>query len=273
MRTQQSGVTLVELLVVSVLTGIVLAGVYQTLMVQEKSYEAAGLLIHDRETLRTALGILESELSEVSTIGGASIGHSDILVATSDSITFRAPRKTGFFCKLDRGDRWAITWSVSDDFETGDRILLFVDNDSILYTDDRWDTTTITNASSTTDSDCSTLWDQPLQYLKLDHQDMTGVQPFAPIRAYEQVTYSLRQLPSGRWALARRTQGDATPDYLVDGLAPPGQGLRFGYLTAGGFATTNPTQIAEIRITVRTDPQTNAVQPAEMATNLYLRNN
>lgn len=273
MPARRGGFTRVELLIVSLLSAIVLGGVYQTLMVRDRSYEAAGLMIHDRKSLRTALAILESELAEVSSIGGARIGHSDIRVAAPDSITFRTPRKTGFFCTLDRVEHRAIAWSVGDPFEAGDRVLLFVDNDSILYTDDRWDATTVTGASGVEDAGCTRLWDQPLQQLELDNQDMAGVQPLSPVRAFEYVTYSLRPLSSGEWALARRTEGDATLEYLVDGLAPPGQGLRFEYYTPAGTATNDPAQVEEIRITVRTDPGADAVQPAEMALNLYLRNN
>lgn len=273
MTGREAGFTRVELLVVSLLSAVVLAGVYRTLVVQERSYEAAGLMIHDRESLRTALGILESELAEVSSIGGARIGHSDVRVAASDSITFRAPRKTGFFCTLDRAAHRTVVWSAGEAFEAGDRVLLFVDNDSILYTDDRWDTTTVAAASNVEDAGCTALWDQPLQYLELDDQDLAGIQPLSPVRAFEYVTYSLRPLPSGEWALARRTEGDATLDYLVDGLAPPGQGLRFEYYTPAGTPTNDPAQIEEIRITVRTDPGADAVQTTEMALNLYLRNN
>ena len=272
MRGWGAGFARIELLVVSFLSAAVLAGVYQTLMAQERSYEAAGLMIHDRESLRTALGILVSELAEVSSIGGASIGHSDIRVAASDSITFRALRKTGFFCTMDRADRRATVWSVGDEFETGDRILLFVDNDSILYTDDRWDTTTVTSASSITDAACTARWDRPLQTLELADQDMAGVQPLSPVRAFEYVTYALRPLPSGEWALARRTEDDATLEYLVDGLAPPGQGLQLEYYTPAGTATNDPAQIEEIRITVRTVAGADAVETTEMAQNLYLRN-
>lgn len=275
MRTQQSGFTLVELLIVSLLTAVTLAAVYQTLIVQEKTYETAGLLIRDQESLRTALGILESELREVGSIGGAAIGGSDIAVASPDSVVFRAHRKTAFICKMSRSEKWAIVWTLGDPFDNGDPLLLFVDGDSIKYADDRWDTTTVGNASATTDSDCSAYWpDAPLQLIKLSTStDISDVRVGSPIRSYEWVTYSLYKFGPMGWSLGRH-YGDGQADYLVGGLAPPGQGLQIQYFTPTGTATTDPTQVARLRITVKSEPPGNtSVDAAQMTTNLFLRNN
>jgi prepilin-type N-terminal cleavage/methylation domain-containing protein len=274
MRTQQSGFTLVELLIVSLLTAVTLAGVYQTLMVQEKSYDTAGQMIRGQESLRTALGILESELREVGSIGGADIGGTDIAVASSDSIVFRAHRKTAFLCKVSRAEKWAIVWTLGDPFAAGDPLLIFVDGDSIRYTDDRWDLTTVSSASSSTDSDCAAYWpDATLQLLRLDNQDLQGVRVGSPMRSFEWVTYSLYSFGHLGWAFGRNRDG-AAPAYLVGGLAPPGEGLRFQYFTPDGAVTNDPEQVARVRITVRTQPRPGTnVEPTSMSTNLFLRNN
>lgn len=277
MNTRQSGFTLVELLVVSVLTGIALVGIYQTLLSQEKTYEVASLKISGQESLRTSLGVLETELREVGSIGGSAIGGSDIAIASPDSVVFRAQRKTAFICKLSRSDKWLLVWNMGDDLESGERILLFEDGDSIKYVDDRWDTTRVSNASPTTDTDCSSYWPGlPLQLLKLDGgTDMNAVQPGSPVRAYEWTTYGLYHFGDLGWGLGRRRHTDgARPELIVAGLAPPGQGLQFDYFTPAGTATNDPTAISRIRITVRTDPETNTeVQSEAMVSNLFLRNN
>jgi prepilin-type N-terminal cleavage/methylation domain-containing protein len=277
MNTRRSGFTLVELLVVSVLTGIALIGIYETLLNQEKTYEIASLKISGQESLRTSLGVLESELREVGSIGGSLIGGSDIAVASPDSVVFRAQRKTAFICKLNRSDKWLLVWNMGDDLESGERILLFEDGDSIKYADDRWDTTRVANASSTTDTDCSSYWPgMALQLLKLDGgTDMTAIQPGSPLRAYEWTTYGLYDFGQLGWGLGRRRHVDgARPELIVAGLARPGVGLQFDYFTPGGAMTNDPTAVSRIRITVRTDPQTNtAVQSEAMVSNLFLRNN
>lgn len=276
MRTRQSGFTLVELLVVSVLTGVALMGIYQTLLTQEKTYEVASLKISGQESLRTAVGVLETELREVGSIGGAAIGGSDIAIASPDSIRFRAQRKTAFICQLSRSDKWVMVWNMGDPIESGEDILLFVDGDSIRFNDDRWDTTYVSNASSTTDAACEAYWPgMPLQILKLDGvSDMTGVQPGSPIRSYEWTTYSLYNFGPLGWGLGRKRDGAQRPDFLVGGLAPPGTGLQFDYFTPTGTATSDPAAISRLRITVRTDPRTNTdVQSESLVSNLFLRNN
>lgn len=275
MTTRRSGFTLVELLVVTLLTALVLAGVYQTLIVQEKSFEAAGLVIHDQEALRTAAGILEAELREIGSIGGASIGGTDIATAGTGSITFRAQRKIGFICDLSRGEKWVRVWTLSDRFEADDRILVFADGDSLRYTDDQWDSTVVSNAADDSDTACENQWPgMPLQLLKLESADLSGVRMGSPIRAYEWVTYSLTKYSSLGWALSRETAASDRPDYLVGGLAAPGEGLRFTYFAPDGSETTDPTNVSRLQFTIRTDPKTNtSVEAAELTSALYLRNN
>ena len=109
----------------------------------------------------------------------------------------------------------------------------------------------------------------------VDVQLTPDVQPGSPLRAYEWTTYGLYNFGHLGWGLGRRRHVDgARPELIVAGLAPPGVGLRFDYFTPAGTATNDPTAISRIRITVRTDPETNtAVQSEAMVSNLFLRNN
>lgn len=274
-RTQQAGFTLVELLIVSLLTAITLAGVYQTLIVQEKSYEAARHMLGDQEALRTGIAILESELREVGAVGGAAIGGSDIAAATADSITFRAQRKLGIVCDLSRNDRWLLVWPVGEQVSAGDQLLFLVDGDTLRYSDDRWDTTYVSNVSDASNAGCASAWPgQPLQQLKIDNAaDLTGVYRGAPIRTYEWVTYALYEFGSLGWGLGRSRDSDP-PNYLAGTFAPKGTGLQFTYFDSGGNPTTDPNMVSRIQITMVTDPQTSTgVQASVMTSNLFLRNN
>ena len=163
---------------------------------------------------------------------------------------------------------------MGDPFEANDRILLFVDGDSIKVTDDRWDNTQVSAVTASSDTDCASYWPgKTLQVLKLDGQDMTGVQPGSPVRGYQWVTYGLYDFGPLGWGLGRH-QGTDRPDHLVGGLQGPGAGLRFDYFTPAGIATTDPAGISRLRITVRTDPRGNTdVQSEALVSNLFLRNN
>ena len=271
---RRPGFTLVELLVVSVLTAVTLAGVYRTLIVQEKGYEAAGVMIGDQEAVRTAIGILESELREVSAIGD-SIGGPDILVATTDSVVFRAQRKIGFVCRTGASGNSVVTWAFGEELEPGDQLLYFVDGDTLVASDDRWDTTSVKAVSTTTASDCESHW--PGAQLRLvtveDAADLTDVERGALTRAYDWITYGIYDFGTLGWGMGRRNS-DGELSYLVGGLAPRGEGLILEYFDADGNPTTQVDRIARVRITVETEPRSSTkVRPSRTRSNLFLRNN
>lgn len=278
MRIRQSGFTLVEMLVVTVLAAITLAAVYETLIVQEQTYRAGGAMIQDQESLRTALGILEAELREVGTMGGSAVGGSDIAVATPDSVVFRAQRKIAFICALSRSSQWIVTYSLSDPFVSGDELMLFVDGDSLRYQDDSWSTATVSSSTSTSDAGCEAKWPGvPLEKVQLTGHDLTGVRVGSPVRSYEWVTYGLYSFGPLGWGLGRHGQNES-PTFLVGGLAPPGQGLAFQYFDGNGQPTTVGSQVARMTIGMQTKPvgtasSGTAAQPARLSSNLFLRNN
>lgn len=274
MTTRRSGFTLVELLIVSVLAAIMLGAVYETLIVQERSYAAGGQRMRGQEALRTSLGILESELREAGSIGDSAIGGTDFVVAAADSVMFRAQRKIGFVCKLSRGENWAVVWPLGDAFAAGDTLLVFVDGDTLSTRDDQWSTAIVGSANSHSDSECASRWpDQSLQILNVGSNQLVDVYPGAPVRSYQTVTYGLYPFEERGWGLGRRTRGSA-PQFLVGGLAEPGRGLRFTYYDDTGTGTNNVDSISRLRIDVRTDPPSKSgVQPTSLTTNLYLRNN
>lgn len=273
-KAQRSGFTLVEFLIVAVLAAGVIGAVYETLLVQERSYAAGGEKLRAQESLRTSLGILESELREAGSIGDSAIGGSDFIVAAADSVVFRAQRKIGFVCKLSRGESWAVVWPLGDAFAANDTLLVFVDGETTSIRDDGWSMAVVGSASDHSDSDCASRWpDQGLQILNVGSGQLNDVYPGAPVRSYQTVTYGIYPFEQRGWGLGRRTRGSA-PQLLVGGLATPGSGLRFTYYDDTGTKTNDVTAISRLRIDVRTDPPAKSgVDPTTLTTNLYLRNN
>jgi prepilin-type N-terminal cleavage/methylation domain-containing protein len=273
MNTHRPGFTLIELLIVAVIAGLVMAAVTEGLAMQERTYRASASMIRGQDGLRTALGVLESELREVGSIGGAVLGGSDIAVATRDSVRFRAQRKIGFVCALSRNDRWILTWTHSDPFENGEQLLLFVDGDSLTHRDDRWDAVQTSGVASA-GSGCVT--DRPagttLQRVNLTGYDLTGVRLGAPVRSFVWTTYGIYSFGAQGWGLGRRDAGGQL-SYLVGELAGPGQGLVFSYYTPTGAVTWDGEQVARIQIDAKTDPRLPGTPSIEHSTQIFLRNN
>jgi hypothetical protein len=270
----REGFGLAEIVVVALLAAVTVAGVYRTLIVQERSYEAAGVPGHGQEALRAAVGVMESELREIGSIGGVDIGGSDIAVAGRDSIRFRAQRKLGFVCRRSRNGTGVLAWPIGDAFTEGDQLLIFVDGDTLVYGDDAWDTVTVERARPAEDADCADRWPgMPLQRLDVDAvADLAGVHDGAPLRAWEWVGYGLHRF-DGAWGLVRSAAG-REPTFMVGGLAPPGQGLAFEYFTPAGTPTDDVTRVARVRITLKTDPEAGStLESTSLTTDLYLRNN
>jgi hypothetical protein len=266
------GYSLVEMIIALSVGTLLVGGMYQALVIQERGYETTGAVVQDQETLRTTLAILEGELREVAAIGGSDIGGSDILYAGADSIRIRASRKLGVVCSVWPSDRAVVSWSEGDLFEAGDGVLVFVDGDPTTYTDDRWVAAEVINTASTANDCASSPSGVSHQRLQLDGHVLDGVLMGAPVRSFEEVSYRLRSR-NGSWSLAR-IDSDSTIHHLVRGLAGPGDGLAFEYLNADGASTNDPGAIASVRVTLVTDPtERSGVEPTTISSTVYLRNN
>lgn len=284
MKTNRSGFTLVELLIVAVLGGIVLGAAYQSLVTQERASRTTSEVIRSHDALRSAVGILEAELREVATRGGDTIGVSDILVATADSIQFRAQRTLAFVCEVLPSDRRLTVWSPSafDPVADGNPVLIFEAGDPDLGTFDRWLPARSQSVAGSTAACASSPTGTAEQRVNL--VEITGggdigsnylarVQEGAPVRVLETVTYGLYAFDGG-WGLGRR--GSDGLDEIIVGLDEPGVGLNFTYLDANRDTITadpvDPRDIATIHVTASSEPRAGA-DALQLTSSVFLRNN
>jgi prepilin-type N-terminal cleavage/methylation domain-containing protein len=272
MHTNRAGYSLVETVIALAVGGILMSGAYRTLIVQEEGYSTTAAIVHDQDALRTALGVLEGELRETASIGGFAIGGTDILVAGTDSIRIRAPRRLGFVCQVIPSERAVLTWSEGELFEAGDGGLVFVDDDVTTYVDDHWESAQIAAVNSSSATCETSPTGEADQKVHLDDDILDGVVPGAPIRGVREVTYAIRPWRGG-WGLARVDSEDQGHP-IVSGLAAPGEGLAFRYFDATGAVTSDPTAVAAIEIQLTTAPYPSSpTQPRTLRTTVYLRNN
>lgn len=288
MSTRRAGFTLVEMLIVAVLGTVILGAAYQSLIVQERSYRIASNAVIDHDALRTALGVLESELREVSTAGGLA-GMSDIVTAASDEIVVRAARGIAFVCERHPSDRKMHTWSASTtgQVRAGDAVVIFADGTATTDQDDKWLTARVKSVGNSTVACASRpagLSGPGHQLIELetlpgganvDGLFLVPVLAGAPVRAMEHVTYGLYEF-DGEWGLGRAV-GTGAVEPIIIGLAEPGEGLVFTYLDASGTQITSdpvvdPSAIAAIAISAMTQPRAGN-PPIELETRIFLRNN
>lgn len=283
LRTE-AGFTMVELIIVVVISTISLIAVYQTLITQERTYRYQSAAIDAQGSTRTALQVLSAELRELSASAGdvpANTGGSDLLMATRDSIRFRAFRKIGIVCNFSRALGTIDVWVPGDPFVTRDNLLVFQEGDSITDDDDRWASVTLAAVGSSPNEDaCAGEWGA------YDVQQLRGMLTVAPtvergalVRSFEVLTYGIFTY-DGDYVLGRMGS-DGIVEPLVGPLLPPGQaGLRFRFFNANGVAVNPTTEalratVARINIIVRGLSPGGIDGPYvdSLSTNVYLRGN
>lgn len=242
------GFTMIELLVVTVLGGIVLMAALQILITNQRTYTAQNAVISGQQSTRTALEVLFNELREVSPAGG------DILAMSSDSIRVRLMRKFSRVCETDTsllGQPELIVLNLQGRrFEATDSVFVFADNDPFDDDDDTWITAEVTNRDTLEtcpqNSEAATRLRFNTQ-MALFLADSVGVG--APVRSYDTYTFRLTTF-LGNAYLGRRERGlGVTP---IVGPLRAGNGLEFEYRDGFGNVTNIPADVRQIVVTIRT---------------------
>lgn len=266
--SRPSGFSLVEVLIVMVLTGVVVAGTLQALSAQKKFYARQGRILDARHAMRASTIILTSELREASAAGG------DLYAIGSDSLALRSTVGFGVVCQVDESGGTLSLRYASGHFrlETADSVLVFVENGR-RYDDDSWRALALLGiapgGSACADGGAS---DRVISV----PGPLNGIWVGAPVRLFRPYVFRIFELDE-RWWLGRRNRG-AGPGYLpVAGpLAPPGDGgLELLYFRGDGAATTDPSLVARVQIGVRAPAHRSLTDPdyRELGTSAHLRNN
>jgi hypothetical protein len=146
---------------------------------------------------------------------------------------------------------------VGDAFQPKDSVFIFADNNENTGADDNWISAQVTDVDPTVV--CGT---ERAVDLSFSGQSGTftadSVRVGGPIRSYLRYTYGLFKMGDGRYYLGRQEPGrDAVP---VVGPLKAENGLEFVYLDDEANKTTNPAEVRQIAIRIRTDsPVINSV--------------
>lgn len=292
MNSRTRGFTLVELLVVVVLSTVIMTAAYQTLIAQQSSSDRQHAMMGAQGVSRTTLQVLLSELREISP------SDRDIIEATATSLTVKSPRKLGIVCQA--GDPLVI-WEMGDAFEDGEKLRIY-DHSTGWWQPGPGNSIGIQSSSSPPSGTCDT-WNRyemdgslagtyRTRELSLSSSSsLATIRAGAPVRSFATVTYGLFPY-ADQYALGRSTNG-ADPVPLVAPLAPPSDGgLEFKYLDADSVvlsasqANNDPSLIASIEVTVRGQADNGhaygwrlggdegrGIHTERLSASIYLRNN
>lgn len=224
MNARAQGFTMIELLIVTLLSAVVMGAVYQTLTVQLRSNRQVNAVVNTQQTIRTAVQILQAELREVGGRAG------DVLAAGPDTLTVRSLRKVGFACDSASGSTIG-TWTIGDAFANKDSLLVYTTRNPGMADD------TLRIAYVNSDPSASACTGNPVpagmpwDSLKVSRQTLslnmgsgaiTDISRGDPIRSFRHVTYGIFYR-GDRYVLGRRVGSDSVVT-LIGPLAPPDSG-------------------------------------------------
>jgi len=244
-RSPRAGFTLVELLVVVVISAIVLASIVQILVSNQRIYTATSEQVQAQQTVRAGVEIVAQELREVS----GELG--DILSANATEVEVRTVRKAGLVCAIDNVSPLTFRAQIrGQSFEEGDPVTFFVDNDVDISSDDYWATSSVSEIDGS--SVCPGAAGIPAQVIQLATPTPSvasgQVRVGALIRAFETFTYGLITFDGEPYLGRIDADGEETP--LV-GPIDPDNGIEFVYRDAAGNTTTTAADVRVVELTVR----------------------
>lgn len=243
-QRSRSGFSLVEVLIVIVIMGIIGGALMRSMLTMQRGTERQTQQADMQSDLRASAGLLPAELRELA-------AGMDILAATPDSIAYQAMRATGFVCGVVMPDKVAVLnstlYKYRDIEHTRDGLLVYVEGDQAETLDDKWETHSITNATTAACSggNATLLTVTPdLDPLALgaDGIPVAG----APVRTFETMTLKL-YTADGRGWLGARSMSAGEPIQPVLGPLDAGAGVQFIYRDAAGADLGAAPVLADIR--------------------------
>ena len=244
------GFSLIELVIATVIGSLVIMATFNVLIGNQRTLTAVAVKIRSQQTLRSGANIVAGELREISPTTG------DLVAMGDDSVQVRVTRSFGLVCSvnLGLGNPRLTVKTVGEAFVPNDSIFVLAANDPVLASDDVWKLATVRSVISTTTCNGS----DTAQVLTIDGTTVgappDSISVGAPMRGFLHYTYGLF-LIDGQAFLAREEVGSATPAPMVGPLRRIVGEPTFTYWDASGTAAILPSQVATIRLALRTGAQ------------------
>ncbi len=247
---RRRGFTLVELMVAVVMFSTVAAALYRVLTAQQRlavsQTEQAAL----QASVRTGSMIASNELWE---LASNAAGVSDISAFDGGGLTYRAMRSLGFACQVSQTEvriRTSPLYQYRSIVGGQDSLLLWVEGDPDISSDDRWLPLRISAVASGSTCGAAPAIALTIQPINLAVTPLSSIVLDAPIRTFEVMELRAIAVGSQTWLGARSVSGGQATLLPVAGPVTS-NGLGFDYLDSLGNATVAVGRIRSIRITLR----------------------
>ncbi len=261
----RNGVTLVELLVALVLSGIVAASVVGFVVASGRTYRRQTAAATVSATLRAATAMLPLDLAGLG--AGDSLG-SDIVAMRPSGVAFKATRAVSFMCgaPLVRGPRSGSLivagrprYGLREPEPRRDSVFVYAVADPSDPDDDYWlraDLESVRPAGSCPDGSAG----EVLEIASVRPPGgLIDVGAGAPVLSYEVVQITAYADRSGAWWLGVRLHGKSRGwggiQPVIGPLRP--RGLRFSYHDVSGSETTVPREVRRIVVVAAARPDGN----------------
>ncbi|HXI63185.1 MAG TPA: prepilin-type N-terminal cleavage/methylation domain-containing protein [Gemmatimonadales bacterium] len=259
------GYSIIELLIALVLLSMVSAAIYKVLVNNQRLYLAQTQTIDLNQNMRAAVAILPAEFRELDAADG------DIQAMTATSITIRAMRQLAFVCltpplgggigQLTLTVRKAPMYGTRQTFNVNDSLLIYWEGNPLTRADDQWllgqIKTVVPGPVCTQDTLAAvnqgyTLTLQPQWINNPALNVANAITRGAPVRGFDNVTYSVYQSPTDNtWYLGQTNNSAGGGIQPIIGPLIGANGVTFSYYDSVGTVTGAPTSVAQIQILLR----------------------
>ena len=253
-----SGFTFVELSVYMVLSSVIMGAIVQFMITQSQGYTQAIEIMDARETVRSAAALLTWEFRGLSAAGG------DLYTIKSDTVALRSTLATGVVCgerdplepkfgPADTFPLYGIIGRVGQIFTTADDSAMVYLSGSEQWVElnltDQWDPIGSKIPFCAWGTGSSHRPDVVVEIVG----DTAGIRVGAPWAAFRRVEYGIYE-DGGRWWLGRKVGNTGSYEKLTGPLlSPTDGGFVLSYRDADGNTTTDPTDVAQVQIEIRSE--------------------